>query len=98
MRGANPLARNSTGCFENSTVRAVGVLHSATRPFEGIFRMIGGDASLTFHMITLRRPSQQLPKGQPMVLPLGDDDTARRTVPIVTYALIALNVLVFLLE
>ena len=33
-----------------------------------------------------------------MVLPLGDDDSARRTVPVVTFALIALNVLVFLLE
>jgi rhomboid family protein len=33
-----------------------------------------------------------------MVLPLGDDDSARRTVPVVTYALIALNVLVFFLE
>src|SRR5205085_5964989 len=29
---------------------------------------------------------------------LGDDDSTRRTVPVVTYALIALNVLVFLLE
>ena len=33
-----------------------------------------------------------------MVLPLGDDDSARRTIPVVTYVLIALNVLVFLLE
>jgi len=33
-----------------------------------------------------------------MVLPLGDDDSARRTVPIVTFVLIALNVLVFFLE
>jgi membrane associated rhomboid family serine protease len=33
-----------------------------------------------------------------MVLPLGDDDSTRRTVPVVTYVLIALNVLVFLLE
>jgi membrane associated rhomboid family serine protease len=32
------------------------------------------------------------------VLPLGDDNTARRTVPVVTYALIALNVAVFLVE
>ena len=32
------------------------------------------------------------------MLPLGDDDSARRTTPIVTYVLIVLNVLVFLLE
>jgi membrane associated rhomboid family serine protease len=32
------------------------------------------------------------------MLPIGDDDTARRTVPLVTYALIALNVLFFLGE
>jgi membrane associated rhomboid family serine protease len=29
------------------------------------------------------------------MMPLGDDDSARRTLPIVTYALIAINVLVF---
>src|SRR5450759_4280768 len=33
-----------------------------------------------------------------LMLPIGDDDTARRTVPLVTYALIALNVLFFLVE
>jgi membrane associated rhomboid family serine protease len=32
------------------------------------------------------------------MLPIGDDDSARRTVPIVTYALIAINVLFFLVE
>ncbi|HEY5984560.1 MAG TPA: rhomboid family intramembrane serine protease [Anaerolineales bacterium] len=32
------------------------------------------------------------------MLPIGDDDTGRRTVPLVTYGLIALNVLVFFLE
>ncbi|MFH1185339.1 MAG: rhomboid family intramembrane serine protease [Chloroflexota bacterium] len=32
------------------------------------------------------------------MMPIGDDNTARRTVPVVTYALIALNVLVFFLE
>jgi membrane associated rhomboid family serine protease len=32
------------------------------------------------------------------MLPIGDDDSARRTVPLVTYALIALNVLFFLVE
>ena len=32
------------------------------------------------------------------MLPLGDDDTARRTTPIVTYALIALNALFFFVE
>lgn len=32
------------------------------------------------------------------MMPLGDDNTGRRSVPIVTYALIAINVLVFLLE
>jgi membrane associated rhomboid family serine protease len=32
------------------------------------------------------------------MFPVGDDNTQRRTLPVVTYALIALNVLVFLLE
>jgi membrane associated rhomboid family serine protease len=32
------------------------------------------------------------------MLPIGDDDSSRRTIPIVTYALIALNVLFFLFE
>ena len=32
------------------------------------------------------------------MLPIGDDDAARRTTPVVTYALIALNVLIFFLE
>jgi len=32
------------------------------------------------------------------VFPIGDDNTARRTVPVVTYALIALNVLFFFVE
>jgi membrane associated rhomboid family serine protease len=31
------------------------------------------------------------------MMPLGDDDSARRTLPVVTYALIAINVLVFVL-
>jgi membrane associated rhomboid family serine protease len=33
-----------------------------------------------------------------MVFPIGDDDSAQRTVPIVTYALIVLNVLFFFVE
>ena len=32
------------------------------------------------------------------MMPIGDDDSARRLTPLVTYVLIALNVLVFLLE
>ncbi len=32
------------------------------------------------------------------MLPLGDDNSSRRTFPVVTYGLIALNVLIFLLE
>jgi membrane associated rhomboid family serine protease len=32
------------------------------------------------------------------MIPIGDDDTSRRTVPVVTYALIALNVLFFVVE
>ena len=32
------------------------------------------------------------------MLPLGDDDSGRRLTPIVTYVLIAINVLVFFLE
>ena len=33
-----------------------------------------------------------------MVMPLRDDDTDRRTVPVITYALIAVNILVWLIE
>ena len=32
------------------------------------------------------------------MFPIGDDNSRERTVPVVTYALIALNVLIFLLE
>jgi len=32
------------------------------------------------------------------MLPIGDDDTSRRTVPLVTYALLALNILFFFVE
>jgi len=32
------------------------------------------------------------------MMPIGDDDTSRRTIPLVTYALIALNVLFFFVE
>lgn len=32
------------------------------------------------------------------MIPIGDDDTSRRTVPLVTYAFIALNVLFFFVE
>ncbi len=32
------------------------------------------------------------------MFPIGDDDTSRRTVPLITYALIALNVLFFFVE
>lgn len=32
------------------------------------------------------------------MFPIGDDDSSRRTVPVVTYALIALNILFFLVE
>jgi membrane associated rhomboid family serine protease len=32
------------------------------------------------------------------LLPIGDDDTSRRTVPLITYGLIALNVLFFIVE
>ena len=32
------------------------------------------------------------------MLPIGDDDSGRRTVPVVTYAVIAINVLFFLVE
>jgi len=37
-------------------------------------------------------------KGENIMLPIGDDDSARRTVPLVTYALIVLNVLFFFVE
>jgi membrane associated rhomboid family serine protease len=32
------------------------------------------------------------------MFPVGDDDSQRRTTPYVTYALVGLNVLVFLIE
>ncbi|MHC1740113.1 MAG: rhomboid family intramembrane serine protease [Anaerolineaceae bacterium] len=32
------------------------------------------------------------------MLPIGDDDSTRRTIPLVTYALIALNVIFFIIE
>ena len=32
------------------------------------------------------------------MIPIGDDDSSRRITPVVTYALIAINVLVFLVE
>jgi membrane associated rhomboid family serine protease len=32
------------------------------------------------------------------MLPIGDDDSTRRTVPVVTYLLIVINVLFFLVE
>jgi len=32
------------------------------------------------------------------MFPIGDDDSARRTTPLVTFALIALNILVFFVE
>ena len=33
-----------------------------------------------------------------MVFPLGDDNTGRRSVPVVTFALILINIAVFILE
>jgi rhomboid family protein len=33
-----------------------------------------------------------------MLFPIGDDNSSRRTLPVVTYALIALNALVFSIE
>ncbi len=32
------------------------------------------------------------------MLPIGDDNSGRRTVPLVTYALIAMNVVFFIVE
>lgn len=37
-------------------------------------------------------------EGENVMLPIGDDNSARKTFPFVTYALIALNVLVFFIE
>jgi membrane associated rhomboid family serine protease len=45
----------------------------------------------------LRPKKNELEEGA-MVFPIGDDDSQRRTIPIVTYGLILINVLVFLLE
>ena len=44
-----------------------------------------------------RSPAPPRSQVSPM-FPIGDDNTSRRTVPLVTYALIALNVLFFLVE
>jgi membrane associated rhomboid family serine protease len=47
----------------------------------------------------LRRVSgSKAAKGEPAMFPIGDDNTARRSLPVVTYALIALNVLFFFVE
>jgi membrane associated rhomboid family serine protease len=37
-------------------------------------------------------------EGAIAMFPIGDDDTSRRTVPLVTYGLIALNILFFFAE
>jgi membrane associated rhomboid family serine protease len=37
-------------------------------------------------------------KGENIMFPIGDDDSARRSVPVVTYGLIALNLLFFFVE
>src|SRR5688572_22799288 len=39
-----------------------------------------------------------LQKGANPMIPIGDDNSTRRITPVVTYVLIALNVLVFFLE
>jgi membrane associated rhomboid family serine protease len=37
-------------------------------------------------------------EGGLFMLPIGDDDSARRTVPVVTYVLITLNIIFFFIE
>src|SRR5512141_1053115 len=44
------------------------------------------------------RHSYQNGQGEGAMLPIGDDDSGRRSVPLVTYALIALNVAFFFVE
>jgi membrane associated rhomboid family serine protease len=55
--------------------------------------MLSWDISISRKSI---RPG--IDKEKNTMLPIGDDDTSRRTVPVVTYALIALNVLFFFVE
>jgi membrane associated rhomboid family serine protease len=45
-----------------------------------------------------RRSAQALRKGQNAMFPIGDDNSSRRTFPFVTYVLLALNTLFFLVE
>jgi membrane associated rhomboid family serine protease len=45
-----------------------------------------------------RTPKEKGCQEMNLMLPIGDDDSSRRTVPLVTYALIALNVLFFFVE
>ena len=45
-----------------------------------------------------RRGPATKTRQNPRMFPVGDDDSQRRTTPYVTYALVGLNVLVFLIE
>ena len=58
-------------------------------------RVAGADTPATPSGGARTQPEQK--ERHPMI-PIGDDDTSRRTAPIVTYALIALNVLFFFVE
>src|SRR6266498_5649022 len=49
------------------------------------------------YKVSSRFDSLEFRGGQKM-FPIGDDDSSRRTVPVVTYALIALNLLFFFVE
>src|SRR6266498_398633 len=49
------------------------------------------------YKVSSRFDSLEFRGGQKM-FPIGDDDSSRRTVPVVTYALVALNILFFFVE
>src|SRR5512139_194184 len=53
---------------------------------------------MTFLGRLLNNDRRTVWKESAFMIPIGDDDSARRITPLVTYALVAINALVFLLE
>src|SRR6187401_2935788 len=86
-----------TGSGGTSSLRR-GRVRLAVVPLFG--RNVGSRRRFSAHsveVVMLRAPrerGQRDQEGSPM-FPVGDDNSGRRTVPLVTYALIALNLLFF---
>jgi len=55
-------------------------------------------ASAVIRFLNVLIKKYNILKGEKTMLPIGDDNSARRSAPLVTYALIALNILFFFLE